>query len=482
MFIPISKIISLLPLVILMTGIVIIMFSMIFKRNHLFVFFTTFFSLLCTFCSLLAVYLITPISVTILLYINFYSVLYIFIIIISSIFLLCISYFYLKNFCIHQEEFYVLLLSSIIGSIILIESNHIISILLGMELMYLPIFGLMTYFVEQGRTVRVILKYMLLSSMITVFTLLGIAFIYLITGSLNLNYIKIMCLVNSIVLNKILFIGLALLLISLFFKLSLFPLHFWISDVYENISPILLLYFTTVIKVASFSVLVKILEYCPYEQCKILYFIIEIVSCLSIFLGSVMVVSQDNIKKLFGYASIVHMGYTITTLFIIKNYHLANNIALIYLFHYTLSSIGIFGILSLLILLNNRIDWNINTISLYNILLKNRPILNISFFIIIFSFLGIPLTFGFVSKFFILLIVIHQKLWLILCAIVINSGFSIYYYLKVILSLYNHSNHSEIYYNQSYKVIEFLIVCASIIIILFGIFPQIVINFIRILY
>ncbi|QCI25921.1 NADH-quinone oxidoreductase subunit N [Buchnera aphidicola] len=482
MFIPIFKLVALLPLVILMTGIIVIMFSMIFRRNHFFVFCVTFLSLFSVLCILFLIYFITPIFVTILLYINFNSLLYIFLIVFSSMLMLIVFYFYIEKILMYQEEFYVLILSSIIGAIILTEANHIITVLIGTELMSLPIFGLMTYFLESKRKIRVILKYMFLSSLMTSFALLGIVLIYLKCGSLTLNCIKITLLISSSYENKILLIGLMLLFISFFFKLSLFPLHFWIFDIYENISPVLLLYSTIIIKIASFSALIKILSYCPYEKCKIIYLIIETISFFSIIYGSIVVITQNNIKKFFGYSSIVHMGYALISVLTINNYYLSNHIAFIYLLNYVISSIGIFSLLSLLVLLNNNITFDINHMPLYNMLLIDKPVLSFSFVVIIFSFLGIPFTFGFFAKYFTLIVILHKKLWLILCAVIINSGCSIYYYLKIILIAYNKTNVALINGKKCYKIIDIIIILISSVIILFGIFPQILMNFLNMKY
>ncbi|QCI27126.1 proton-conducting transporter membrane subunit [Buchnera aphidicola] len=480
MFILNPKVMILIPFLILITSIICIILSIIFKRNHLFSFYISFFSLIFILLSFFFIYKYIPIYFSTLLCINFYSIIYLYIIIFSSIFTIFINYFYLQKYFFYQEEFYLLILSSIIGAITVIEANHIFIILFGIELMSFPILGLMLYSLKKHTNIRIILKYLILSSIVTIFSFLGISLIYLICGNLNLNNIKISFLINDIQNNKILLIGLGLLLISLFFKLSLFPFHFWISDIYKNISPFLLMYSTTVIKVATFSVLMKIFMYIPYEKSKVLYLIIELISISSIIFGSFMTVFQNNIKKLFGYSSIVHMGYILITLFSINNYHFNNSIALIYLINYTISNIGIFSLLSLLLLLDHNTNFNLNNLFVYNFVLWKKIIFHISVFIIIFSFLSIPFTFGFISKFCIFFIILYAKLWMILYAILINSGFSIYYYLKIILNLYRNNLSKNISNKKSYTVIQIFIFLISIIILFIGIYPKIIFDFFKI--
>ncbi|WP_367677237.1 NADH-quinone oxidoreductase subunit N [Buchnera aphidicola] len=400
-------------------------------------------------------------------------------VILSSIIMIFVSYFFLENFTTHKEEFYVLILSSIIGAIILIEANHMFTIFIGIELLSFPIFGLMTYSFKKNTVIQVILKYVLLSSVITSFSLFGITLIYFICGTLKLNYIKIAFLINNVYMNKILLIGVLFLLTSLFFKLSLFPLHFWVADVYQNVVPVLLIYSVTVVKIAVFSVLIKLFIYFPHNQCQVLYLLIEILSILSIVFGSIMTAFQNNIKKLFGYSSIVHIGYILTTLLVMQDHYIANEVAIIYLINYTMSSIGIFSALSLLILYNKDANFNLKKLSVYHTILKEKPILSAALIIIIFSFAGIPLTYGFITKMLILFIIIQKKFWFLLFSIIITSGFGIYYYLKIILHLYNTKNVIQLYHMKSYKIIEFFIILISIMIIIFGIFPQIIMDVLR---
>lgn len=479
MFIPHVKIIALMPLFILMSSIFIIMFSMILKRNHVFVFCITLCSLLCTLVSLFYIYYIVPVTITSLLYINFYSLAYIFIVIFSSICMISIVYIFLENFYNHKEEFYILLLSSITGAVILIEANHIFTIFIGMELLSLPIFGLITYSFKRSTSIPVILKYVLLSSIVTSFSLLGITVIYLICGTLKLNYIKIAFLINNIFINKILLFGVVFFLTSVFFKLSLFPLHFWITDVYNYASPVLLIYSVTVVKIAVFSILIKLFVYFPYIQCQKLYLFIELLAILSIICGSIMAAFQNNIKTFFGYSSIVHIGYILTTLLVIQDYYISNNIAIIYLINYTMSSIGIFSVLSILILRNKNVNFDLQSLSVYNTLLKGKPILCIAIIIIMFSFLGMPFTYGFITKFLILSIMIQNKFWFLLLSVAISSGFGIYYYLKIILCLYNTRNMISIQNRTPYTRIEIVIIFISILIVILGICPQLIMNILR---
>ncbi|CAL4319462.1 NADH-quinone oxidoreductase subunit N [Buchnera aphidicola] len=472
-------IISLLPFLILIVNVFIILFSIIVYRSHKFVFFTTIIGLNSIFLSLIYLCNFLPINVNELLDINIYSLRYIEIIIFISLFFVSFSYLYLNKFFFYREEFYILFLSSLLGSILVICSNHMIVLFLGMELMSLPIIGLMIYSIFDIESISVMLKYMILSIISSVFMLLGIVLIYSICGNLNFNSIKMYFLTNQIQDNKILLLGIGFLLISFFFKLSLFPLHFWVSDVYQYTYSILLFYITTVLKITTFFVLIKLFFYFPYLQSKILYFITEIVAIFSIIFGSIMMLFQQNIKKFIGYSSIIHMGYIIVILLVTNQYDNYYKISIIYFIYYVLSNLGLFSMLFLSELSQNTKNTKINYISYYEGLFWKNPKLTIAITVILFSFLGIPCTLGFIVKFLMIFFITYHNFWFINFAILVNSGLGIYYYLKMILNLYSCKNiNHKIIFKKKYKNIEILIIFISMIIFFLGFFPNCIINMI----
>ncbi|CAL4042350.1 NADH-quinone oxidoreductase subunit N [Buchnera aphidicola (Phyllaphis fagi)] len=480
MFIPIEQIIVLIPFLVLIISISIIMLSIILYRSHVFVFLCTFLSFIISLLSLLIIYKIIPIYITSLIYINFYSIVYIAMLLFSGLCISILSFFCLHNMIAYKEEFYLLILASILGGILLISSNHMISFFIGIELMSLPIIGLIKYSYNQKKSLIIALKYIILSSMFSILMLFGVVLVYSVCGNLNFNNIKISFLINHDKNNQILLFGLGILLISLFFKLSIFPFHFLIPEMYKNISPLILIYFTTIIKVAVFSILIKLFFYFPYNHSQVLYLIIKYISVFSIFFGSMYAVFQKNITKLIGYSSIAHMGFVIITLLLVEQYSIANESAIIYLINYLLSNIGMLSILSIA---NNLYNLKNNNSFYYQGFFWKKPILTIEMTILILSILGIPLTLGFISKFYIIFLSIYKNYWLINMVILINSGLGIYYYLKIILNFYSCSNKCDLNHHISfnlYKNLEMFIFLIIITIILLGIFPQALINIIHI--
>ncbi|WP_343182631.1 NADH-quinone oxidoreductase subunit N [Buchnera aphidicola] len=482
MLISVKKIFSLSPFLILLLSIFSVFISIIVNRNCFFVFYITILFLISMISTLPLVCNVIPVYITSLLYIDFYSVIYIFLILFSTIFMLCVSYFYLKKYFFYQEEFFLLILCSIFGSMILVVSNHFFSVLIGMELMSVPFFGLMVYSISSNK-ISTMLKYIILSSFMTLLMLSGIVIIYLICGNLSFYSIKIFLLINNVCDRNILFLGLIFFLIPLFFKLSAFPFHFWMPNVYKHIDPILLIYSTTVMKISSFFVLLKIFSFFPYHQSHILYFLIKMMIILSIIFGSIMACFQDNIKKFFGYTSIVHMGYLLVTLLIVKKYNLSIFISFVYLMNYSMSNIGIFSILSVIKLMNPNFNYQFKDFYLYQSSILNKYFLNISMIIFILSFLSFPFTLGFIAKILVILIGMNKNFYFFNFIVLIQSAVSVCYYLKTICIYFNYKKRFLTKRGHvSYSLLEFFVFLISIVILVLGIFPQILFKIIQFNY
>ncbi|CAL4319455.1 NADH-quinone oxidoreductase subunit N [Buchnera aphidicola (Pterocallis alni)] len=480
MIIPVYRMISFIPFILLITSIMVIMCSIIIKRNHFFVMCTTVIGLFFTLISLLFLLKFHSIHFNILLRCDFYSIIYSVMMVLCTLYISIISYFYIKKFFLYKEEFYVLILSSLLGGLLLVFANHIISIFVGLEVMSIPTIGMMTYSLYYQKCLNVVLKYVILSSLASICMLFGIAIIYSVCGNLSLYNIKVSFLINTIYVNQILLLGLALFLFPFFFKLALFPFYFWVSSIYENISSFVLIYLSTVIKISIISLLIKLFVYFPHPCANVLYLFLEIISIFSIIFGSIMSVLQKNIKKLFGYASIVHIGYILIPIFTINNYFILNKVILLYLINYVLGNIGIFTILCLSKLYYDYRLIKLNDLYFYKGFFWKQPILSISMTIIILSFLGIPFTFGFITKFYIIFISVLHSCYFANLGILISMSLGIFYYLKIILNIYSFNKNivHQTLPMMMCRNIEYFILFIAFTIFVLGIFPQIILHFV----
>ncbi|QCI23721.1 NADH-quinone oxidoreductase subunit N [Buchnera aphidicola (Macrosiphoniella sanborni)] len=475
MTINLQQLTALLPLLIMIFTAVIVILSISYNRNHFFVAVLSTFGFIFSFFSLYLSITILPIDINGLFYITHYSILYIIMIIFSSISACIFGYSWLKISSENKEEFYLLVIISHLGAISLVISNHMASLFVSVELLSLPVFGLIAYSQYYKNSLEAALKYIILSSITSSFLLFGIAWIYAVSG--NLSFISIIPLFNNISNNEtlVLLFGISMILCSLLFKLSIIPFHLWTPDVYQGTPAAVLSFFSTVGKISIFVVLLNLLSHISYGN-KIIYFILLLTIIFSILFGNLMAMFQNNIRRLFAYSSISQLGYLLIIFLVSnKNYFFSLEASAIYLYSYLFSNIAFFGIINLITNANktNHAD----LIESYQGLFWSQPLLSIILTLVLLSLSGIPMTLGFIGKFYILSIIIKEHLWVMGLIFLIGTILGLYCYLRVILSLYSKplksiknqiivSNHWI--YTGSGAIIFF----SGIILLILGIYPN----------
>ncbi|WP_343377753.1 NADH-quinone oxidoreductase subunit N [Buchnera aphidicola (Formosaphis micheliae)] len=470
----IKQFIGLIPIFILFIAALIGIFSIAIKRNHIFVYIISVIGFIISILSMFFVCQIIPIDIGMLFYINHYSILYMSIIIISGIITIILAYPYLLHYKFNKEEFYLLLLFSTLGSMVVAISNHLISIFISIELMSFPILGLIGYEYFQYKSLEAALKYMILSGFSSICLLLGIALIYYVSGSLNLIDIGNTLIFNSIYNNNIIILlGLSLILVSFIFKLSIVPFHLWTPDVYEGSSYVVLFFVSSVGKIAVFSLLSRLFLYIPNSKISLIYLILEFMSFISIVFGSVMMLFQKNIKRLLAYSSISNLGYLLITVIYINNQYISLITIGLFTLSYILSNAVFLGSISSISIKNEQKD--IDYIKFYRGIFWRHPIIAIMLTIALFSFASIPMSIGFFGKFYLMLLIVSKKSLLLGFGIVLGSIIGLYCYLQVILSFYLKSSellsNNKLFNSFKLTVLNILIIILSTIIVLFGIYP-----------
>ncbi|QJC29654.1 NADH-quinone oxidoreductase subunit NuoN [Enterobacteriaceae endosymbiont of Plateumaris pusilla] len=490
-----KNLILLLPLIIIITTTIIILISISIKRNNFVHLIITVSGLFFTLISILYnMYNKINIINNTLFIIDNYSYFYTIILLLISIITCIIAYPWLLNYFYNKDEFYLLILISSIGGIILTCSNNFISMLVGMELISIPIFGLIGYNFKLKNSLEASIKYTILSSIATSFFILGISLIYIDYGSLNFTYISKQHLLNSIV-NNISVIGLVLILVSIGFKLSLVPFHLWTPDIYQGSPTVVTMFLSTFSKISIFTSLVRLLIHFTNISSNrlILSNLLIFISITSIIFGNFLALSQNNIKRLLGYSSIAHLGYMLIIL--IYNIIIPNNILFsletmgIYIISYILNNIGIFTVISIISNLNIKQQYknDIDNLDYYRGLFWYNPILSFIMTIMFLSLAGIPITLGFISKFYLILLIIKMKIWYLLFIVILGSAAGLYYYLRVIINLYlspyNNKLSLLIFSNnlntKKFFISKYLILVLTILTFLLGIYPEPIIHFIR---
>ncbi|WP_343154398.1 NADH-quinone oxidoreductase subunit N [Buchnera aphidicola (Aphis aurantii)] len=463
------------PFLILIASVVIVILSISHNRNHFLIAMLSTFALIATFFSLYLLISIVPINIANLFYVTKYSILYISIILISGISSCVFSYEWLSRYEFNKEEFYLLLLLSTIGAMCLTISSHMSSIFISIELMSLPMFGLIAYSNYVDYTLEASFKYLILSAISSVFLLLGIAWIYAISGNLSVAYINHIFLFVSNNEKLVLLFGMIMVLVSFLFKLSLVPFHLWTSDIYQGTPSSILSFFSVSGKVALFSVLLHIFSYNSLISNQALYLILSLISIFSILFGNFMAIFQNNIKRFFGYSSISQLGYLLSILIMLKNnYAFSLETVVIYLLNYLFINIAYFGVIQLLSNSSNDID----SISFYKGLFWSKPILSGVLTIVLLSLAGLPITLGFIGKFYILSMIIQNNLWLMSVSFIFGTILGLYGYFRLIINLYlkpakqslNYKKFASNIYSNIFS--EILILLSGFMLLVFGLFPN----------
>ncbi|URJ23801.1 NADH-quinone oxidoreductase subunit NuoN [Blochmannia endosymbiont of Camponotus sp.] len=487
-----TQIILLLPVLIIGMTIVIIMLSIAYRRNLFLHTSLTIFGFSLAIVSIGLVWDQKARDILQLMCVDNFSILYIILVLVSGLSSSVLAYKWLLMYpSKNRDEFYLLLLISSIGGILLATTNHLVILFLGMELISLPLFGLIGYSFFKKFSLEASIKYIILSGVSSSFILFGIALIYAATGFLSFTSISQLLRLHIIASNQSILIstiGLGMMMVGFGFKLSLVPFHLWTPDIYQGAPSSISLYLTTSSKIATISVLIRLFMVFPNQYNRVFCIFLSGIACCSVLFGNLMAIKQDNIKRVLAYSSIAHTGYVLIGVIAVLQ---ANPIALetigIYLVSYVLTSIGVFGIISIMSVFYANEDTYVDSLFLYRGLFWHRPMLSVLFTITILSLAGIPMTLGFIGKFYLFVLGIDSKLWWLTIFIAMSSVISIFYYLRIIINLYlNPINRLNINFdslsNWSVTPDGIIVIIVSFSILFLGLYPKPLIYFMHLIY
>src|SRR5476651_514363 len=443
-----QNLIALLPLMIVGLTVVVVMLSIAWRRDHFLNATLTVIGLNVALLSLYYVGQAGPQDVTPLLRIDGYSMFYIGLVLLASLATSTFAYPWLAGYPDNREEFYLLVLIAAMGGILLACSNHLASMFLGIELISLPLFGLIGYAYRQKRSLEASIKYMLLSAAASSFLLFGMALLYAQSG--NLSFVALgRNLADGVMLHQpLLLAGLGMMIVGLGFKLSLVPFHLWTPDVYQGAPAPVSTFLATASKIAIFAVVMRLFLYAPVADSEAIRIVLGIIAFCSILVGNIMAISQNNIKRLLGYSSIAHLGYLLVALIAVQTHQLSMETVGVYLAGYLFSSLGAFGVVSLMSSPYKGPD--AESLFSYRGLFWHKPILSAVMTVMMLSLAGIPMTLGFIGKFY-----------------VIATGVTVSLYLSAPETLVRDTPN-----NWALTAGGVVVLISAILVLLLGIFPQ----------
>ncbi|MDU3381980.1 MAG: NADH-quinone oxidoreductase subunit NuoN [Klebsiella pneumoniae] len=420
-----QQLIALLPLLIVGLTVVVVMLSIAWRRNH---FLNATLSVLGLNAALVSLWFVGQngaMDVTPLIRVDGYAMLYTGLVLLASLATCTFAYPWLEGYKDNKEEFYLLVLIAALGGILLAGANHLAALFLGIELISLPLFGLVGYAFRQKRSLEASIKYTILSAAASSFLLFGMALVYANSG--NLSFLALgKSLADNMLHEPLLLAGLGLMIVGLGFKLSLVPFHLWTPDVYQGAPAPVSTFLATASKIAIFGVVMRLFLYMPVGNSEAVRVVLGLIAFASIIFGNLMALSQTNIKRLLGYSSISHLGYLL-------------------------------------------VAWH-------------RPILSAVMTVMMLSLAGIPMTLGFIGKFYVLAVGVHAHLWWLVAAVVVGSAIGLYYYLRVAVSLYLSAPEQlnrDAPSNWQYSAGGIVVLISALLVLVLGIWPQPLISIVQ---
>ena len=380
---------------------------------------------------------------------------------IGSIVFILLSRRPLKNENLFRYEYILFILFAILGSFVLISSDNFLTAFIGLELQSLSLYLMAAFNTKNLSSNEAGIKYFSLGALSSGFLLFGISMIYYDTGSFNIQNLD-----NFTAISEI---GLSLVLISLFFKVSAAPFHIWTPDVYEGSPTISTLFFATLPKFASLIFLFRVYQELNISDIKSLNYIFQMVCAISLLVGVYGAITQKVIKRLLAFSSINHIGFML--LGIMSYQFMSEGTLFFYLIIYLITTFGIFAVL-----LNLRtVDGEFTKISQLNGLRFTSNSKSISMLVFFFSLAGIPPFAGFFAKFFILSASINDGFILLSIIAVLSSVIAAFYYLTIIKNMFFNKSEIELL-DDNNKTGKVIFIVSGLIITLFFIYPDPLIN------
>lgn len=351
----------------------------------------------------------------------------------SVVLLVALVFVYSRNYLqqrnIFKGEFYVLGLFGLLGMMVMISANNLLSIYLGLELLSLALYAMVALDRENSNASEAAMKYFVLGAIASGMLLYGMSMVYGVTGSLNIMEIAVG--IENIKENNIVLIfGLVFMVIGLSFKLGAVPFHMWLPDVYHGSPTTVTSYIASAPKIAGFAMMIRILAEGMGSLQTDWQGMLVILAVLSLIIGNVIAIAQTNLKRMLAYSTISHVGFIL--LGVLAGTSEGYSAAMFYTLVYALMALGGFGVIMLLARKGFEAD-ELNDLKGLN---QRSPWYAFIMLIIIFSMAGVPPTVGFWAKLAVLKAVVNiDMLWLALVA-VFFSIIGIFYYLRVIKLMY----------------------------------------------
>jgi len=406
-----------------------------------------------------------------LLILDQYALFYIGLILGATFAIAILCHGYLERHAETREELYVLLLVATLGSMVLVASSHFVSFFLGLEILSVALYALSAYLHTRRRPIEAGVKYLILAGSSSAFLLFGMALIYAQLGTMDLSRLE--GLLVGAQNSPLVLAGLTFIVTGIGFKLGVVPFHLWTPDVYEGAPAPVTAFIATISKGAIFALLLRYFYTIGAQHFRAVFVLFAIIAIASMLIGNLMALLQNNVKRILAYSSIAHMGYLLVAFE--ASGGMASEAVAFYLVAYFITTVGAFGVVTIL----SDEERDADTLEDYAGLFWRRPVLASIFTLMVLSLAGIPVTAGFLAKFYVVTAGASAGIWALILILVISSVIGLFYYLRIVATLYARRPEAAPHAEPPSIAGRYVLLALTILLIWFGVYPAPLLKVIR---
>ncbi len=379
---------------------------------------------------------------------------------------LMLGFYFYKNGNSSTVDLYALMLFTLVGGICLASYSHMAMLFIGIEILSIPLYILAGSNRDKLSSNEAAMKYFLMGSFASGFLLFGIALVFVATGSFHLVEIKDALLAGGFENFGIMHVGVLMIMAGFLFKIAAAPFHFWAPDVYEGSPTIVTALMATVVKTAAFAGFFRLFQGTFGSMEGVWYNAIWTITVITLLLGNITALYQTGVKRMLAYSSISHAGYMLLAILALNE--VAANAILYYSLAYSLATVAAFALLIAVKDLKGG-----DSFEHLKGLGHKQPVLAFAMSVVFLSLAGIPPMAGFMAKYYLFKTALDVNLFWIVIIAVISSLIGVYYYLRVIASLYQkdetEASLPQIQFGSAFYLVLTITVVGTLAV---GIFPE----------
>ena len=405
-----------------------------------------------------------------------FSIFMIMLLSISVILVACLAGTFLKSEKIEGPESYVLLMLSATGGMIIAGANDFIVLFLGIEVLSISAYVLAAMNLKRVQSQEAGLKYFVLGAFASGFLLYGIALLYGATGSTQLTAIRDFLTENSLSNDALLLAALALLVIGFAFKVAAVPFHFWSPDVYQGAPTPFVAFMASAIKASGFAAMLRVLYVTLGEYKTDWQPVIYAIAIATLLVGSLLAITQSDLKRMLAYSSISHAGYLLVGTQAASDQGVAA--VLFYLATYTFMVIGSFTVISLTSGATGT-DTDLESITG---LANKKPLIAVAFTVFLLGQAGIPLTSGFFAKFYVIEAAIEEGSFGLAIMAMLAAVIGAFLYLRILVKIWLTNDESEETESNAIKIpiqVSIILVISTLVTMFLGVWPEPLVEMVR---